>query len=49
MLVDRLALALGFVVGPALAFKQVEFDVLWTGIIAGTLAYAAHRVREAMR
>jgi predicted branched-subunit amino acid permease len=49
MLVDRLALALGFVVGPALAVMKVEFDILWTGIIAGSLAYGAHRVREAMR
>ncbi len=49
MLVDRLALALGFVVGPALTAMKVEFDILWTGIIAGSLAYVAHRVREAMR
>jgi predicted branched-subunit amino acid permease len=48
-LVDRVALALGLVVGPALAWKQVEFDVLWTGIIGGTLAYGAHRLREMWR
>lgn len=49
MLVDRLALALGLAVGPAFAFGQVEFDVLWTGVVAGTAAYGAHRLREALR
>jgi hypothetical protein len=37
------------VIGPVLAFSQVELDLLWTGIIGGTLAYAGHRLREAMR
>jgi predicted branched-subunit amino acid permease len=48
-LVDRLSLALGLVIGPALALSEVSLDIMWTGIIAGTLAYAANRVREAMR
>jgi predicted branched-subunit amino acid permease len=48
-LVDRLALGLGLVLGPALAWAQVGLDVLWTGIVAGTVAYALHRLREALR
>lgn len=42
-LADRLALLLGLVLGPALAIYQVQFDLLWSGVIGGTLAYAAHR------
>ena len=48
-LVDRLALALGLVIGPALAVSEVSLDIMWTGIVAGTLAYGIHRVREAMQ
>jgi predicted branched-subunit amino acid permease len=48
-LLDRLALALGLVIGPVLAHLKVGLDLMWTGIIAGTLAYAVHRVREAMQ
>jgi predicted branched-subunit amino acid permease len=43
--VDRLALALGLPVGGALALADVAFDLVWTGIIAGTLAYLVHRLR----
>jgi predicted branched-subunit amino acid permease len=49
LLLDKLALGLGLVIGPALAFSQVEFDLLWTGILAGTLAYLAHRVQRRWR
>ena len=45
----RLALAFGLVVGPLLAYGQIELDLLWTGIIAGTAAYGVHRWREAVR
>jgi predicted branched-subunit amino acid permease len=48
-LVDRLALGLGLVLGPALAWAQIGLDLLWTGIVAGTAAYALHRLREALR
>jgi predicted branched-subunit amino acid permease len=48
-LVDRLALALGLVLGPMLAVWQVELDVMWAGIAGGTIAYVAHRVRESLR
>jgi predicted branched-subunit amino acid permease len=49
MLVDRLALALGLVLGPLFAWWQLELDLMWSGIVAGTAAYAVHRLREAMR
>lgn len=48
-LLDRLALALGLVIGPLIAATKVGLDLMWTGIIAGTIAYAVHRLREAMR
>ena len=46
LLLDKLALGLGLAIGPVLAFSKVEFDLLWTGIIAGTMAYGAHRVQR---
>jgi len=49
VLVDRLALVLGLVIGPLLAYRDVDLDILWAGIGGGTLAYIAHRVRESMR
>ncbi|MBX9843636.1 MAG: AzlC family ABC transporter permease [Xanthobacteraceae bacterium] len=45
-LLDKAALGLGIVIGPVLAVNQVPFDLLWTGIIAGTLAYGVHRVQR---
>ena len=49
LLSDRLALALGLVVGPLLAAAQVGLDLMWTGLIAGTAAYGVHRLRGALR
>lgn len=49
ILSDRLALGLGLIVGPALAYAQVGLDLLWTGIVAGSCAYAVHRLRGALR
>jgi predicted branched-subunit amino acid permease len=46
LLLDKLALGLGLVLGPVLAFSKVEFDLLWTGIIAGSIAYGVHRVQR---
>lgn len=46
LLLDKLALALGLVIGPLLAFSKVDFDLLWTGIVAGTLAYGVHRFQR---
>ena len=47
LMVDRLALVLGLVIAPVLASAKIELDLLWTGILGGTLAYAVHRLREA--
>jgi predicted branched-subunit amino acid permease len=47
MMIDRLALVLGLILGPLLAYWGVQLDLMWTGIIGGSLAYAVHRVREA--
>jgi predicted branched-subunit amino acid permease len=46
---DRVALVVGLVLAPLLAWRGVELDLMWTGLIGGVVAYAAHRFREAMR
>jgi len=46
-LVDVLALVFGLVLGPLLAWQQIAPDLLWTGVIGGTLAYGIHRVHRA--
>ncbi len=48
-LVDRLAFVLGLVIGPIVAAQKIKLDLMWTGLIAGTAAYAVHRLREALR
>jgi predicted branched-subunit amino acid permease len=48
MLVDLLALAFGLVLGPLFAHWQIGLDLMWSGIVGGTAAYAVHRVREAL-
>jgi predicted branched-subunit amino acid permease len=48
-LLDRLAFALGIVLAPLFALAKFELDLLLAGLVAGTLAYAIHRVREARR
>ena len=35
--------------GPVLAYRNIELDVMWAGIIGGSVAYLVHRIREAMR
>jgi predicted branched-subunit amino acid permease len=45
-LVDGLAFGLGLVVAPILAAQKIGLDLMWTGLIAGSIAYAVHRVRE---
>lgn len=47
MLLDRLALVLGLALGPILSVLDVGLDIMWTGVVGGTVAYAVHRVREA--
>jgi predicted branched-subunit amino acid permease len=49
LLVDRVALALGLVLGPLLAYGKVELDLMWTGIVAGSAAYGIHRLRRVLR
>jgi predicted branched-subunit amino acid permease len=49
MLIDRLAFALGLVLGPLFAYWQVGLDLMWSGIAAGSAAYLTHRLREALR
>jgi hypothetical protein len=48
-LIDRLAFVLGLVIGPILAAQKIKLDLMWTGLIAGSAAYAVHRLREALR
>jgi trimethylamine--corrinoid protein Co-methyltransferase len=43
------SLAFGLVAGPLFAYWQIRLDLLWSGIAAGTAAFAIHRLREAMR
>ena len=47
MLLDRLALGLGLSSGRCWPTLKVGLDLMWTGLIGGTLAYGVHRLREA--
>ena len=49
VLADWLALGIGTVLGPLLAWWQVGFDLLWTGIVGGSVAYGIQRLREALK
>jgi len=46
-MIDRLALIFGLAIGPVLTYWHVSLDLMWTGIIGGSLAYGIHRLREA--
>ena len=48
-LVNQFALGFGLIVSPVLSYFQIGLDLMWTGIISGTAAYAVHRLREALR
>jgi len=48
-MVDRLALLLGLVIGPLLTIWHVGLDLMWTGMVGGSLAYGFHRLRQAAR
>jgi len=48
MVVDKLALVLGLVLGTLLTYYHVQLDLMWTGMVGGTLAYLVHRFREAI-
>jgi predicted branched-subunit amino acid permease len=45
---DWVALVAGLVLAPLLAWYGVGLDLMWTGIVGGSLAYAAQRLREAL-
>jgi len=47
LMVDRLALVLGLSLGSLLTYFEVSLDLMWTGLVGGTVAYAVHRLREA--
>jgi hypothetical protein len=47
VLLDRLALGFGLVVCPLLVHFQIGLDLMWTGVIAGSAAYAIHRLARA--
>ena len=47
MMIDKLSLVLGLILGPLLFYWGVQLDLMWTGIIGGSVAYAIHRGREA--
>jgi hypothetical protein len=46
-MVDRLALVLGLTLGPLLTYFDVGLDLMWTGVIGGSLAYGVNRFRQA--
>jgi len=46
---DWLALAFGLVLGPLMAAWQMGLDLLWSGVLGGSLAYGIHRLREALK
>jgi len=48
MLGDWLALAFGLVLTPLLIWVEVGLDVLWTGVVGGSLAYGLSRLRKAL-
>jgi len=48
MMMDKVALVLGLVIGTLLSLGHVQLDLLWAGVGGGTLAYGIHRLREAI-
>jgi len=48
MMVDKLGLIFGLLLGPVLTVMHVDLDLMWTGLVGGTLAYLVHRLREAV-
>ncbi|MEZ5841151.1 MAG: AzlC family ABC transporter permease [Hyphomicrobiales bacterium] len=43
---DRAALVFGLVLGPVFHLVEPEFDLMWTGLVAGLAAYLVHRWRR---
>ena len=46
---DRLALALGLIISPLLVYLEVGLDLMWTGLVAGSAAYGAYRLRRTLK
>jgi predicted branched-subunit amino acid permease len=46
---DWLSLVFGLLVAPLLVWWNVGLDLIWTGIIGGSLAYAFHRLGRAVK
>jgi predicted branched-subunit amino acid permease len=46
-MVDRLALILGLMIGPVLTYWHIGLDLMWTGVVGGSVAYGVHRLRQA--
>lgn len=46
LLSDRAAFVIGVVMAPLLAWAQVGLDLLWTGLVGGTVAYGLYRLRR---
>lgn len=46
MRADYLALIVGLVLGPVFHRVDPEFDILWAGILGGTLAFGLHKIME---
>lgn len=44
LMVDRLAFAIGFAVGPLMIWGKIDLALMWTGLIGGTVAYAVSRL-----
>jgi predicted branched-subunit amino acid permease len=52
LLSDKAAYMIGVVVAPLLAWARVDLDLLWTGVVGGTIAYGVYRlgrVRQSKR
>jgi predicted branched-subunit amino acid permease len=47
LLSDKAAWLIGAVMAPLLAYEQVGLDLLWTGLVGGTIAYGLYRLRGA--
>src|SRR6185437_5482751 len=45
-MIDRLALVIGLVLGPLLTYWHIGLDLMWSGVVGGSLAYAVHRLRR---
>jgi hypothetical protein len=43
LMVDRLAFAIGFAVGPLMVWGKVNLALMWTGLIGGSVAYLVTR------